>query len=171
MSVWLILGIVLGVVLLLCGIGGGAIVVGLVLPAAQRVKAKQAEIQAEQEKAQTELEGSSRQPQNNRLTANNVAKVQAGFTQAHVEELLGVGSPASIPIVSTVVSPQPNGLEAHERWQAAHRVGKVYVWRNRDDWVLVAYDRTPTGERVVIGLISLMGGEGREPIPLPTDKP
>lgn len=168
-SVWLILGIIFGVVLLLCGIGGGAIVIGLVLPAAQKVREKQAEIQAEQAKAQKDSEAASRQPQNNRLTPNNVAKVKAGFTQAQVEELLGTGSPASAPLVNSVCDMQSNATDASVRWQAAHRVGKVFVWQNRDDFVLLAYESSPTRERTVIGLISLIGGVGQEPVRLPPE--
>jgi hypothetical protein len=168
-SVWLILNIVFASLLLVCGVGGAVVVFGVVLPAAERVKAEQAEVRAEQEKARMAFEAAVRQPQNNRWTPSDVAKVKAGFTQAQVEELLGTGSPASAPLVNSVCDMQSNATDASVRWQAAHRVGKVFVWQNRDDFVLVAYESSPTRERTVIGLISLIGGVGQEPVRLPPE--
>ena len=65
-------------------------VTGLVLPAAQKVREKQAEMEQHRQQLAT-----AHQPPvlNNRITAHNLAQLRAGMTLLHVQEFLAAGSP------------------------------------------------------------------------------
>lgn len=170
-SVVVILLIVFGVLFIVCGGGAAAFVFGVALPAAQKVREKQAEIQAKQEQARLEVEQAAQQPLNNRLTPHNVSRLKAGMSLLHVQEYLAAGTSANASHVSTVTAALPNPTAAGDRWMAAHRVGRVYHWQNRGDHILVAFTDNPNAGGTVCGVASLMSGIAAEPVRLPAITP
>jgi uncharacterized membrane protein len=170
-SVVVILLIVFGVLVVVCGGAGAAVFFGLMLPAAQKVRQKQEEIQAEQQKAGEENLKAARQPLNNRLTPHNLSRIRAGMTRLQVEEYLAIGTAANASHVTTVTASLPNPTDAGERWMAAHRAGRVYHWQNLGDHILVAYTADPNAGGTVCGVASLLSGLAAEQVRVPAIKP
>jgi predicted Zn finger-like uncharacterized protein len=146
----LILGIVGACLLLVCGgVGYGAYWLYSRGKQAVQQVGKNFEKQAEEaKKAQEKREAEKRAAEkNDRVTRANYDKLRPAMTRAEVEELLGPGQPLTSPELHDLFRPADRGSETTFRWAGPVALGRVVVWKNAGDRILVAFypKASPTG--------------------------
>lgn len=151
-SVWLILGIVFGAMVLVCG-GVGVFVA---------VSASQ-EIARRQEKEQ--------RLNNSRVNTSTAANLKAGMTLAQVEQLLGPGETVQAGEVNVATAGSPDHQRVMKRWQPAIDARCVLQWRREGDSLFVAFSADPKAGGTVVGSLSHLGGVVRERVRLGGELP
>ncbi len=149
-----VLGI-LGGVLLFCGGGGALVYVMAIAPkldVAQRAARDNKAAEVDAKVSQTKLN-----------------QLRAGMTKAEVEAVLGPGRPAEHADVFFATGAFDNQREIELRWQPAREQGRVHVWDEYTDRILVAFSKDPNAGGTAVGILGSIDRTRTysESVPLP----
>lgn len=129
----------LGGVLLFCG-GGGALV--YVVAIAPRLNVAQ---RAARDNKAAEADA--------KVSLTKLNQLRAGMTKAEVEAVMGPGRPAEHSDVFFATGAFDNQREIELRWQPARELGRVYVWDEYTDRILVAFSKDPNAGGTAVGIL------------------
>ncbi len=158
----IILGVV-GGLLLLCGGGCAGVWFGVIVPAAEKARARNSERQAELDEWEKNL---NPQAGGAELSAAKLGQIRPGMTVQQVESVLGRGTPADNSAVVLATAGAPFELGASKRWSAKQQLGHVSSWDVFPNRVLVAFTADPKAGGTVEGVGASLRNSWSEPIPL-----
>jgi predicted Zn finger-like uncharacterized protein len=165
----IILGVVSGL-LLVCGGGCAGVYFGVIVPAAEKAKRFNDELEKEIARAKEQQNGgvgegtatTAKADGGSRVTRENMNSLRAGMTLAQVEGVLGKGKAADeFDLLRGV-----NGTAADQQWKAEQQAGAVYSWGGLSDVILVAFTAPPTNGGTLLGVRGGFGVDTLEPIKL-----
>lgn len=164
----LILGI-LGGVVLVCGGGCAGVWFGVIAPAAERARARNNEWQAELDDLERKMNTPAPKPAPGEVSRTSAVQLRTGMTQREVDEILGGPGTAGHKATTDEVTGAVPGRNQNvtDRWHAATREGRVFVWTKGRDKLMVAYNTQPgAAGGTVLGVLGLFDGVATEFLPL-----